>query len=50
MYRTFNMGIGLAIVISKKDVGRLMKHFKSKRIKFYQIGEVINNKKRKIIL
>ncbi len=50
MYRTFNMGIGLAFVISLKDVLAVCAYFKKKGIKHYEIGKVINDSKRKIVL
>ena len=43
MYRTFNMGIGLAMVISKKQVASLMAYLKVKNIRAYVIGEVVKN-------
>lgn len=49
MYRTFNMGIGLAIVIDKIVSAEVEKFLKSKRIKFFSIGEVVNDSKRKIV-
>ncbi|HBG62332.1 MAG TPA: phosphoribosylformylglycinamidine cyclo-ligase [Candidatus Omnitrophica bacterium] len=49
MYRTFNMGIGLAIVVDKRIVVELEEFLKKKRIKYFCIGEVINDNKRKIV-
>lgn len=40
MYTTFNMGIGLAIVIDKKDVSFARKFLDKKNIPNYEIGEV----------
>src|SRR3989339_494792 len=45
MYRTFNMGIGLAIVVDKRIVVELEEFLKKKRIKYFCIGEVINDNK-----
>lgn len=50
MYRTFNMGIGLAMVVDKKIVGKMSIFLKKKKIEFYHIGEVVKDSKRKIIL
>ncbi|VAX35946.1 Phosphoribosylformylglycinamidine cyclo-ligase [hydrothermal vent metagenome] len=50
MYRTFNMGIGMAMVVAKKDVQRMKVFLKNKRIKFYSIGEVVNHKQKRILL
>jgi len=45
MYRTFNMGIGFALVIDKRGDKALTSFFKRKKIKFYKIGEVTSLKK-----
>ncbi|MFC1510112.1 phosphoribosylformylglycinamidine cyclo-ligase [Candidatus Omnitrophota bacterium] len=50
MYRTFNMGIGLVMVVGKKDVSAVMKTLKSIKAKAYMIGEVINHPKKRILL
>lgn len=49
MYRTFNMGIGMAIVFSFKDIAAAKRFLKGKKIKFYEIGEVVCGKKKKIV-
>ena len=49
MYRTFNMGIGLAIVVDKKVVVEVEKFLKSKKMEFFSIGEVVSDSKRKIV-
>lgn len=49
LYKTFNMGIGLAVVVSKKDVKKVKIFLSKKKIKFYKIGEVVKNKKKIII-
>lgn len=50
MYRTFNMGIGLALVFRTKDIPAVCAYFKRKKIKYYEIGKVVNNAKRKILI
>jgi len=50
MYRTFNMGIGLAIVVAAKDLKKIRANLKKRGIKHYHIGEVISDPKRKIII
>ncbi len=50
MYRTFNMGIGYAVVVSQKDINGISTFLKKKNIKFYEIGKVVKDNKRKIIL
>ncbi|MDP2981614.1 MAG: AIR synthase-related protein, partial [Candidatus Omnitrophota bacterium] len=41
MYRTFNMGIGMVIVVSKNDVKKAHKTIKRFRLKAWTIGEII---------
>jgi phosphoribosylformylglycinamidine cyclo-ligase len=41
MHRTFNMGIGMAIVISKRDVKRAHSIIKKFKLKSWTIGEII---------
>jgi len=50
MFRTFNMGIGLALVVADRDVARVKKFFKTRGIPAYLIGKVIRHNKKKIIL
>jgi phosphoribosylformylglycinamidine cyclo-ligase len=50
MYRTFNMGIGLALVFRPRDVASVCAYFKRKKIKYYYIGKIVNDLKRKIII
>lgn len=49
MYRTFNMGIGLAIVVAAKDLNAASTNLKERGVSFYQIGYVEADSKRKII-
>jgi phosphoribosylformylglycinamidine cyclo-ligase len=39
--RTFNLGIGMILVISKRDLPKAVKMLKSLRERWYQIGEVV---------
>src|SRR6185295_1063963 len=39
--RTFNLGIGMILVISKRDLPKAIKMLKSLRERWYQIGEVV---------
>ncbi len=50
MYRTFNMGIGLALVFRPADVGAVQMYFNKKKIRHYLIGEIVHNTGKKIIL
>lgn len=44
MYRTFNMGIGMVVIVAKNDVTNAMKIIKNFRIPAYILGEVISGK------
>lgn len=50
MFRTFNMGIGMVVVIRKKDVSAVLSFLCRQGVKSFEIGEIINDNKRKIIL
>ncbi len=45
MYRTFNMGIGMVVIVSKKQGNRVLKYLKGARV----IGRVIKGKGVKIV-
>ena len=45
MLSTFNCGIGMAIIISKKDLAKSQRFFKNKKEKFFIIGQIIKSKK-----
>lgn len=49
MYRTFNMGIGFALVVDRRDLSSIQSFLRAKAIKFYTIGEVVNSLKEKVI-
>lgn len=49
MYRTFNMGIGLALVVAAKDVISIASYLRQQKIEHYRIGEVIRDNAKKII-
>ena len=50
LYTTFNMGIGLAMVVNKKECEKVRIFLKLKKIKHYEIGEVIQNTKGRTII
>lgn len=50
MYRTFNMGIGMAVVVSRKDSVKVVDYLKKNKIRSYIIGEVVRNSKNKVII
>src|SRR5208283_5890000 len=49
MYRTFNMGIGYAIVVSPEDVDQLHAIVSSYKVVAFVIGEVTENSKHKVV-
>ncbi|MBF0384834.1 MAG: phosphoribosylformylglycinamidine cyclo-ligase [Candidatus Omnitrophica bacterium] len=50
MFRTFNMGIGMVLVVPLNEGQRLSDYLQEAKTKFYRIGKVICDPKRKIIL
>jgi phosphoribosylaminoimidazole (AIR) synthetase len=45
MLSTFNCGIGMALIISKKDLVKTQRFFKNKKEEFFIIGQIIKSKK-----
>ena len=43
MLSTFNCGIGMALIISKKDLRKVQKFFESKKEEFFIIGQIIKS-------
>jgi len=50
MYRTFNMGIGLVLVVHPQEAAVLRDYLNKKKITHYFIGEVISHPTKRIIL
>ena len=50
MYRTFNMGIGLVLVVSSAEIKRMKDLLQKGKIRYYLIGEVINHPTTRILL
>ena len=48
MLKTFNCGIGFCFIIKKSNINKVKKYFK-KEFKPYVIGELIKDKKNKIL-
>ena len=44
MLRTFNMGIGMVVVVSRSNLSEVETHFRKLRQKYYLIGEIRNGK------
>jgi phosphoribosylformylglycinamidine cyclo-ligase len=49
MYRTFNMGIGMALVVGQKDVTKAHKIINGHGLRSWTIGEIIKGKKEVLI-
>lgn len=50
MYTTFNMGIGMVLIVRPKDAEPVRKMLASKKVMSWKIGTIIKNSKEKIIL
>ena len=48
MLKTFNCGVGFCLIVEKKNIKKISKHF-SKQFKPYVIGKIIRNKKKVIL-
>ena len=44
MLRTFNLGIGLALVVGERDLGRVSAALRKKREKFWMIGRIVRGR------
>lgn len=49
MYRTFNMGIGFALVVSPSDVIEVQFFLRTLKVESFVIGEVIEDSKHKVV-
>jgi phosphoribosylformylglycinamidine cyclo-ligase len=49
MYKTFNMGIGMVLVVSASDYPALKKYLEKIKLKYYKMGDVIAHKTQKVI-
>jgi phosphoribosylformylglycinamidine cyclo-ligase len=50
MFTTFNMGIGMVLVVSKSDAEGVRRFLSNERVENWEIGEVVGDRKRKVIL
>lgn len=44
MLRTFNMGVGMALVVAERDLSRVTAALKKKREKFWMIGRIVRGR------
>ncbi|HRZ40974.1 MAG TPA: phosphoribosylformylglycinamidine cyclo-ligase, partial [Candidatus Omnitrophota bacterium] len=49
MYKTFNMGIGLAMVVAPEVQQQVSSAFRTARVRHYVIGRVVSDKKQRIV-
>ena len=49
MFRTFNMGIGMALVVNKKDVNATHRIISSRGLRSWTIGEIVKGKRKVVI-
>ena len=42
MYRTFNMGIGMIVIVDEKDVETVKENLSSRGETVYEIGRIVN--------
>ena len=51
MYRTFNMGIGLVLIVPKEEKNKIEKVLMSyPKFKIYEIGKIIKSNKRVVLI
>ncbi len=50
LYRTFNMGIGMAVILDKGEISSAINRLKKSGVKAWDIGEVIKWAKKEVIL
>ncbi|MBR2030418.1 MAG: phosphoribosylformylglycinamidine cyclo-ligase, partial [Clostridia bacterium] len=50
MYNTYNMGVGMALIVSKETADKAIATLKDNGIDAYVIGEMVANNDTKIIL
>ena len=50
MYNTFNMGVGMAIVVAKEDATKAIEILKENEEDAYVIGKIEKNETEKIVL
>lgn len=44
MMRTFNMGLGMLLIVSGRDLAKVTASLKKRREKFWNIGRIISGK------
>lgn len=49
MYRTFNMGVGMVLVVASEEADAVRAHLKANNEKFYELGSVVKGTKKTIM-
>jgi len=49
MYRTFNMGVGMVLVVSPKEADAVRAHLKANNETFYELGSVVKGSQQAIV-
>ncbi|HEY3127965.1 MAG TPA: phosphoribosylformylglycinamidine cyclo-ligase [Acidobacteriota bacterium] len=49
MYRAFNMGIGMMVIVPPSSCGVVEKFWKQRKTKFYPLGEIVPSRRRTVI-
>ena len=49
MYRTFNMGVGMVLVVAPKEADAVRSHLTSAGEPFYELGNVVAGNKKAIM-
>ncbi len=49
MFNTYNMGVGMSIVVSKETAGKALDALKEKGVDAYAVGEIVKSEDKVII-
>jgi len=49
MYRTFNMGVGMVLVVSPKEADAVRAHLKANNETFYELGSIVKGSQQAIV-
>ena len=50
MIRTFNVGIGMVVIVSLKDAAKTVKQIQSLKINAWPIGQIVKGTREKVVL
>ncbi len=46
MHRTFNMGLGLLLIVKREDTDKIMESLSSDKVKVYEVGQVVRGERK----